>query len=330
MNRVMRLPSVAVVFFLSGVVALIAQEHASDILSEASAVTSPSAESPSVDETAAQQGTSALAETTDHVCQCVSENNSRIVIKIQEALASPLHSAGLGFSDAPLQQVVQVIEDEYGFPVRLDLVSLDEIGLGPDEPVNFSMTDISLRSALRLMLQQLQLTYIIRNEVLIITTPETAEQELVVCVYDVREIIGSAKDQSVDQLINAIVSCVSTDTWAENGGGEAEVRWLQPGYLVISQTPAVHEEIRALLVTIRDVRRRSSLCGDESAAAVGTDDNYVTTRFYPLKLGASAQPDEVRLQIHNLITDSLPDEHWKGKLADGQPVVLTILPDRVR
>ena len=89
------------------------------------------------------------------------------------------------------------------------------------------------------MLQQLQLTYLIQNEVLFITTPEAADQELRICVYDVREIVGPAKDQSVDELIDAVVACVASESWAENGGGEAEIRWLQPGFLVISQMQAV-------------------------------------------------------------------------------------------
>jgi hypothetical protein len=110
------------------------------------------------------------------------------------------------------------------------------------------------------MLQQLQLTYLIQNEVLLITTPERADAELKICVYDVREIVGSSKekDPAVGLLIDAIVACVATDTWAENGGGEAEIRWINPGFLVVSQTQAVHEEVRALLATIRDVHKRTT------------------------------------------------------------------------
>ena len=96
------------------------------------------------------------------------------------------------------------------------------------------------------------------------------------------------------QLIDAIVSCVATETWAENGGGEAEVRWIKPGFLVVSQTQAVHEEVRALLATIRDVRKRpANAAADaaDSAAADATDANRVTTRYYSLKLGESANPD---------------------------------------
>ena len=71
--------------------------------------------------------------------------------------------------------------------------ALDEIGISVEEPVTFSISGISLRSALRLMLQPLQLTYLIQDEVLLITTPEAADQQLLICVYDVREIVGTCE-----------------------------------------------------------------------------------------------------------------------------------------
>ena len=56
--------------------------------------------------------------------------------------------------------------------------ALEEIGVGTDEPVTVNLHNISLRSALRLMLKNLQLTYIIQDEVLMITTPEEAEKRI--------------------------------------------------------------------------------------------------------------------------------------------------------
>jgi general secretion pathway protein D len=48
------------------------------------------------------------------------------------------------------------------------------------------------------------------------------------------------------------VSTVQTETWAENGGGEAEIRPFPTNLsLVISQTQAVHEEIADLLEQLR-------------------------------------------------------------------------------
>jgi hypothetical protein len=275
----------------------------------------------------------AASDASSDFCQCVGEADSPSVAKIEDALQSPLKSPGLTFKDAPLEQVVKTLQDEYRIPVQIDTAALEEIGVDGQEPVNVELHGISLRAALRLMLKPLQLTYIVQDEVLIITTPEEAESQLVVCVYDVRDVAHRLPNQSVDfdQLIDTIVSCTATDTWSENGGGKAEIRPLRPGLLVISQTRAVHDEIRALLATIRAMRKRSPAPAEakDQASAVVPATDQVVTRAYRLELGEAANPEEVRQQIRSLITSSLPDEHWQGQLDDGQPVLLTILPDRV-
>ncbi len=64
--------------------------------------------------------------------------------------------------------------------------------------------------------------------------------------------MGGGALADFDSLIDLIVSTVSTETWAENGGGEAEIRPFPTNLsLVISQTQAVHEEIADLLEQLR-------------------------------------------------------------------------------
>jgi hypothetical protein len=271
------------------------------------------------------------ATSNNEFCQCVGAENSPSVAKIEQALRAQLKSSGLEFTDTPLEEVVGFIQESYGIPVQLDTTALEEIGIDPQEPVTVSLHGISLRSALRLMFKQLQLTYIIQDEVLIITTPESAESELLTCVYDVRDLMAGPKDVGgADALIDTIVKCISTETWAENGGGEAAIEFLKPGLLVIAQTRAVHEEVRGLLETIRNVQKQAPAAAHvEKSAAAQPDPNELVTRPYFLSLGQPADPEEVRLQIKNLITTALPDEKWEGRLSNGQPVLLTVLPDRV-
>src|SRR5262249_16326003 len=125
-------------------------------------------------------------------------------------------------------------------------------GINPQEPVTINVHNVTLKSALRLMLKQHQLTYIIANETLIITTPEQAETNLVTCVYDVRD-LPSGNDEEIKSLIDAITSCVASESWAVRGG-QGEIRPLKPGVLVISQTQAVHEQVGDLLNSLRQVR----------------------------------------------------------------------------
>jgi hypothetical protein len=181
------------------------------------------------------------------------------------------------------------------------------------------------------MLKHLHLTYIIQDEVLVITTPEEAESQLITCVYDVRDLVAGANDVGgPDALVDAIISSICNDTWAENGGGEAVIEFLKPGMLVISQTRAVHEEIRALLETIRDVQKQPmATAAAEKSAAAAADPNQLTTRAYILSLGQPAAPAELQSQVKELITTAIPDERWEGRLSTGEPVLLTVLPDRV-
>ena len=270
--------------------------------------------------------------TRDEFCQCVGETHSESVAKIEQALQSKLTSAGLDFTDAPIEEVVSFIQETYSIPVQLDVPAWEEIGIGPDEPVTVNLRGISLRSALRLLLKPLQLTYIVQDEVLLITTPEEAESQLTICVYDVSDLVGATKYAAdIDALMSMIVECVQKDTWAVNGGGEAAIRAVNRKLIVVSQTQAVHEQIRDLLETIRSVQNKRPAAATEAqkSAAGSTDPNDVITRAYFLALGQPADAEKVRQQIGELIENAIPDVRWQGRLENGQAVLLTVLPDRV-
>jgi len=192
------------------------------------------------------------ADSPPTMCRCAGESGSAAA-RIKQALGQPLRSTGLDFTDEPLENVLIFLQDEYDIPIQLDILALEDAGLTADEPLSANLQNISLKSALRLLLRQHQLTYLIRDEILCITTPDVADQELVTCVYDVRDLIGANKEnKDIQALVDAIISCVAFDTWSARGGGEAEIRPLRPGLLVISQTQPVHDEIADLLGLIRE------------------------------------------------------------------------------
>jgi hypothetical protein len=210
---------------------------------------------------------SLVAEGPTDFCKCVGETGSTVVARIEQALRAPLRSNGLDFVDTPLKEMINVLQDDYEIPVQLDLPALDEVGLGPEEPVTINLHNISLQSAMRLMLKSLGLTYIIDCEVLLITTPEEAESHLKACVYDIGGLIDADQPKSIQALVDAIVSCTETETWTNNGG-VGNIRPLPPNLLVISQTQAVHEEIHDLLATIREMRQKQVAVGVEPATGV--------------------------------------------------------------
>jgi len=203
-------------------------------------------------------------------CQCVDQSESEAFARIERALAAPLHSTGFEFAEQPLKDVVNQLQDEYGIPIRLNVRALEEAAIGTDSPVTVSLHNLSLKSALKLLLEPLQLTYIFRDEVLIVTTVEDADKQLVTCVYNVQGLIDETDPQSMKSLIEAIERCVATDTWVEyNDKNDADVVSIKPGLLIVSQTPAVQEEVRGLLLKIRKVREQVSIPKDRAK----TDDS---------------------------------------------------------
>ena len=175
--------------------------------------------------------------------------------KIDEALDSP---TAFDFNERPLSEVIEYLKDRHGIAVQLDEKSLADAGVTRDTPVSKSVKGISLRSALRLLLRDLTLTYLIKDDVLMITTPEKADEELITRVYPVIDLVlpldaTEGMDPDFDSMIDLITSTVRPTSW-EEVGGPGSIRPLDTKMsIVISQTQEVHEEINDLLGQLRSV-----------------------------------------------------------------------------
>ena len=211
----------------------------------------PSAPQPN----AAVQASPAPESMTNNLCRCEGEANLAAIAKINKVLDTQIHGTGLDFTDTPLEEIVNLLQDEYDVPIQIDIPALDEIGVGGDEPVNINVHGISLRSALRLMLKQHQLTFIVDDEVLLITTQDEADSRIKVCVYDVRDLVDGNAASALNELTDVVTSSVSADSWAQSGGGRGNVRSYPPNLLIISQSQGVHEQIQDLLKRMRQMRQ---------------------------------------------------------------------------
>lgn len=106
--------------------------------------------------------------------------------RINEELRRPTE---MQFMDTPLSDAISVLKDRHQIEIQLDQKALRDAGIATDTPVTLDVKGISLRSALRLLLRPLDLTYVIQDEVLMITTPEEAEQRLSIKVYPVGDLV---------------------------------------------------------------------------------------------------------------------------------------------
>ena len=116
-------------------------------------------------------------------------NPTRNEKRIYEALEQTVTQT-FEFEETPLRAAIQQLQDEFDIPIVPDVQALNDAGIDLDATtVTQKLSGISLRSALRLLLKDAGLTYLVKDEVLLITTAEKAKEELIVKVYPVADLV---------------------------------------------------------------------------------------------------------------------------------------------
>lgn len=114
--------------------------------------------------------------------------------KVYKALSD---DTTLEFVDTPLKDVIAFIADQHDITIVLTK-KIEDAGVQPDQPVTRNLKQISLRSALRLLLSDLNLTYMVKDEVLKITTIEDAQspENMSTKVYPVGDLVVPIQNNS--------------------------------------------------------------------------------------------------------------------------------------
>lgn len=189
------------------------------------------------------------------------------------------------FVETPLSDVVKHIGKKAGVFAISDVRSLEDVGVGDDVPISFSCSGLPWGAILRNLLRDLELTWIVRGEALVVTTPEFAELNLETRVYPVGDLVYSDGEISTgdaappapwladyDTLINMITTSADPESWNDVGGPGEVVPFPLSDALVISQTSEVHERVEMLLM---DVREKAS--PDEADLRAGASDDLSVT-----------------------------------------------------
>ncbi|MEW4490613.1 sigma-70 family RNA polymerase sigma factor [Thalassoglobus sp. JC818] len=150
-------------------------------------------------------------------------------------------TTSLEFPGSPLSDVTTFLSEHYNIPVYIDERALSEEGLTVDDEVSIDIKNVPLSTGLKLMLKPLELTYLVKDELLYITTKYSAEEEYVTRVYDVRSLNVHDPETLADVLLNT----VGVVSWRHQDG-EGDISFFN-GSVIIRQTPAVHDEIETLL-----------------------------------------------------------------------------------
>ena len=103
--------------------------------------------------------------------------------------------------DQPLSAVLDSLAKQADVPIHLDMVGLEQEAVRSDTPVTISLDQsISLKSALKLLLEPLHLDYVIKDEVLKVTSPRLVKGEVYSISYPVADLVIPIPNFSSDGL----------------------------------------------------------------------------------------------------------------------------------
>lgn len=162
----------------------------------------------------------------------------------------------LDFAEQPLTDVINYLKQRHEIEIQLDNKALTDAGVGSDTPITRSIKGITLESALDLILTELDLTWVIHDEVLFITSKSQAKKMIETRIYPVRDLVAPMPGElppvdgpDYDSLVEVLAEAAATDDGAYDA---RSIRVYRPaGALVITRSVIVHRQIEKLLNELR-------------------------------------------------------------------------------
>ena len=93
------------------------------------------------------------------------------------------------FPDVSLQDAVDILQAKHGIQIIIDRKALEDSGIGTDKVININLRGIRIDKFLDLMTSELELTWTLRDGLVVITTQERLAQYVEVRVYNCADLI---------------------------------------------------------------------------------------------------------------------------------------------
>jgi type II secretory pathway component GspD/PulD (secretin)/tetratricopeptide (TPR) repeat protein len=221
------------------------------------------------------------------------------------------------FKDTPLKQVIEDLRDWTGINIVPDQPALDDENISLDRPVTMHLEGVATKSALNLLLHQAHLIYVIKDEVLQITTEAHARGKMVAKTYQVADLIIPVDNYTIpnsQSLTKVIEHEANMRNVALNGGNTpyASPYSLNNGTSVGSAAPgsgspttqgsgAAHDGTRAPGQTMEDllIKMITNTIKPETWSDMGGPG---TIEYYPLGLAlVITQTPDIQEQVAELL-----------------------------
>jgi len=134
------------------------------------------------------------------------------------------------FNKNEFRQVIDYLSERTGQSIVVDPVSLKELQLEYNTPITFKANKITFRTALKKILGDVGLAYILKDGVVQVVTPQVAANTMTTKSYYIGDLLpvpdirfGPLFNQSRDQyfanqVMQMILMTVEPQSWAMNGG----------------------------------------------------------------------------------------------------------------
>jgi type II secretory pathway component GspD/PulD (secretin) len=233
--------------------------------------------------------------------------------EIYRRLDNPINS--MEYRDTPLRQVLDDLQSWTGINIVADDPALTEAGISLEHPVTMKLEGVAFKSALNLLLHQVHLTYVVKNEVLNITTEDNARGKLVTQIHPVLDLVIPIDAVAPSNVLKTLGqnSGETTNVKLNNqpflglnsmGGGQGVSQQLQT--LNNMQTPASSGmpsvTIDTPKGTLQDVLIKlvTTTIAPQSWASVGGPG---TIEFYPLGMALVInQTPDIQEQVAELLS----------------------------
>jgi len=169
------------------------------------------------------------------------------------ALLKALNSTlSVDFNGTTLQKAVEYLQERTGQTIIIDEGSLKDASVDyTTDTVTFKQKAITFRTVLRKVLGDHNLTYVIKEGMIQVVTPERARNMMVVRVYPINDLVAAAPYAqnfgpyvaraqmfaNAQGLISTIQATVEPSLWNVNGGG-GSITFFPEGPALIIRAPA--------------------------------------------------------------------------------------------
>jgi len=170
---------------------------------------------------------------------------------LMKALTSPV---SVDLTGRNFQTFQDEMEKHLGVPFVLDRAAMDQMSVTSETTLNLKARNWAGRSVMRKVLADLGLTYVIRNDELLITVPERAKELMITRAYYVGDLVTTQNliggwpvnqammMQTINGIIESIKSQVDGDSWAPKGNGTIFFDPISMS-IMVKQTAEVHFQL---------------------------------------------------------------------------------------